>query len=60
LTARAYSIAEAADRLSISQKTLRRMAQDNRIKVLKISARRLVVPESEISRLLDPQREAAQ
>ena len=53
MTTRAYSLAEAADRLAISTKTLRRMAADNTVKVVKVSARRLVVPESEIARILE-------
>jgi excisionase family DNA binding protein len=52
---RALTLAEAAERLTVSPRTLRRMAQDNLVKVVKVSARRLVVPESEVARLLESQ-----
>jgi excisionase family DNA binding protein len=54
-TPRALTLAEAAERLTVSPRTLRRMAQDNLVKVVKVSARRLVVPESEVARLLESQ-----
>ena len=52
---RALTLAEAAKRLTVSPRTLRRMAQDNIVKVVKVSARRLVVPETEVARLLESQ-----
>jgi excisionase family DNA binding protein len=48
---RAYSIAEAAERLSISRTELYKLIGRGDIRSLKVGRRR-VVPESEIERLL--------
>lgn len=49
----ALSIAMAAARLNLSRATLYRMHADDEIRFVKLRGR-TVVPESEVSRLLDP------
>ena len=50
---RAFNFKDAADRLSLSQETLRRMVKAGQIKQVKITERRIVIPEAEIVRLLN-------
>lgn len=52
---RAKSVQGAAEALSVSERTVWRMIRAGDIRSVKIGQRRIVVPESEIARLLDGQ-----
>ena len=49
---RGYSVAEAAEALNLSERTVWRMIHANTIKSVKVSERRRVVTDSEITRIL--------
>jgi excisionase family DNA binding protein len=49
---RCYTLTEAAQTLSLCERTIGRMVAANKIKSVKVSARRRVIPATEIDRLL--------
>lgn len=49
---RGHSIAEAADLIGISQRTLWRQVKSDKIRAVRVSARRLVITAGEIERVL--------
>lgn len=51
---RAVSVAAAAEALDLSERTIRRRIGDGSIKAVRPSVRRVVIPASEIERLLKP------
>ena len=50
----AYSPAEAAERLGISERTLRKMVTRNELRVVRVG-RRVLVPATVLRELLEPQ-----
>lgn len=51
----ALKFSEAAKRLSISEATLRRLVKSGDVRAVKVSTRRVVIRESEILRILNPE-----
>jgi excisionase family DNA binding protein len=49
----AYSTKEAAQLLSVSEKTIRRLIKEKRLLAIKIGSRRLLVPRAAVLRLLE-------